>query len=210
MAKLTSIFISFLFVFSVFAQKAVVISDCTVLYSITGSDAGTNSNLSGASKQYYIKGKMARTDIAGQGYKQTVIVDNSNGTAVILKEIGAEKYKSTLNAEEWKQENKRFENMTLSPGKESKTILGYTCQKATATLKDGGTYTIYYAPAVIPSANDNAFQFKDVPGLILEYETVSSNGISKITYTAYQVDFNPVPALKFQIPTAGYRIWKQQ
>lgn len=209
MKKLKSFLFSFLVLSSLIAQKQVVISDCTVMYSIAGSDAGTNSNLSGASKQYYIKGKMARMDIAGQGYKQSVIVDNSNGTAVILKEIGAEKYKSTLNAEEWKQENKRFEGMVLSLSKEAKTILGYTCQKATATLKDGGTYTIYYAPAVIPSASENAFQFKDVPGLILEYETVSSNGSSKITYTAYQVDFNPVPALKFQIPTAGYRIWKQ-
>jgi GLPGLI family protein len=190
------------------AQAPLIIGDCTVIFSIKGSDAATNQNLTGASKTVYVKGKMSRVDMVGQNYKQSVIYDNKNGTAVVLKEIGTEKYMSVLSADDWKKENKRFEDLKLTLSNDSKTILGYSCKKAIANLKDGSSYSMYYATTIIPSAIENPYQFKDVPGFVLEYETSGSNNSSKITYTANVINFNPVPAYKFEIPTTGYRILK--
>ena len=208
MKKTIFIFLLVISFTSGISQKQVLISDCSVNYSIKGSDAETNNNLTGTYKQFYLKGKLTRIDISSQGYKQSVIYDNNTGTAIILKEIGAEKYKSVLTQEEWKQENKRFQDLTLTQTNETKTILGYECKKVIANLKDGSSYNIYYATAIIPSASENPYQFKDVPGFVLEYETSGSNNNSKITYSAIQINLNPVPALKFQVPAAGYRIWK--
>jgi len=86
-----------------------------------------------------------------------------------------------------------------------KTILGYECKKAIVKLKNGSIYNMYYTTAIIPSASENPFEFKDVPGFVLEYET-GGNKSSKITYTAIQINFDPVPASKFKIPTSGYRV----
>ncbi|HXL56930.1 MAG TPA: GLPGLI family protein [Chitinophagaceae bacterium] len=190
------------------AQRQITIGDCTVTYSITGSDASINSNLAGATKTLYIKGKMARIEITGTNYKQSVIYDNEKGTAVILKEVGAEKYMSTFNAAEWKKENRQFEGLAVTLTNETKTILGYECKKAIAHLKDGSSYNIYYATAIIPSASENPYQFKDIPGFILQYETFGNKNSSRITYTATLINFNPVPASRFEVPSSGYRVLK--
>src|SRR3954469_4464161 len=71
-------------------QQQIIVGECTIIYSITGSDAETNNNLKGATKTLYIKGKMSRIDIVGNNYRQSVIYNNKTGTAVILKEIGVE------------------------------------------------------------------------------------------------------------------------
>ena len=191
-----------------FSQKQVIISDAAITYAIKGSDAETNTNLTGSLKQFYIKGKMSRIDINAQGYKQSVITNDKTGITVILKEIGSEKYISTFNAEEWKLENKRFQGLTLDLTNETKNILGYECKKAIAKLKDGSSYSIYYATSVMPSTSENYYQFKDVPGLVLEYETYGNSNQSKISYSATTINFSPVPAMMFEIPKAGYRILK--
>jgi GLPGLI family protein len=191
-----------------FAQRSIVVGDCTVTYRISGSDATTNNNLQGASKILYVKGKMARTDMIGANYRQSVIYNNNSGTAVILKEIGTEKYMSDYSAAEWKKENKNFEGQTINFTSDTKTILGYECKKAVAKLKDGTYYNIYYSEAIKLTACENPFQFKEIPGFVLEYETGNPRRTSKITYTATMINFDPVPASKFEIPTSGYRVLK--
>ena len=191
-----------------FSQHAMVIGDCTVTYKISGGDAATNKNLSNATKIFYVKGRLARTDMIGPNYKQSVIYDNAKGTAVILKEIGAEKYMTTLSADEWEKQNSHFQGQTITLDDDSKKILDYDCKKAIAHLKDGSTYNMYYTSSITPSASENPFQFKDVPGFVLEYEVGGTNKSSKITYTATQINFDPVPVSKFKIPTEGYRVLK--
>ena len=189
-----------------FAQQAMIIGDCTVTYKISGGDANTNKNLSSATKIFYVKGKMARTDVISGNYKQSVIYDNSKGTAVVLKEIGSEKYMTLLDGNEWEKQNNHFEGQTITLENDTKAILGYECKKAVAKLKDGTTYNMYYTPSIIPSASENPYQFKDIPGLVLEYETSGNNKTAKITYTAVKINFDPVPASRFKIPTSDYRI----
>lgn len=206
MNKILLLFFILFFFFTLTAQNAVVVGDCTVTYTISGEDASTNKNLKGATKTVYIKGKMSRVDLNSQAFNQSIIYDNKTGTTVILKEVGSQKYKSTFDSEEWRQQNKRFEGLKITAINEKKTILGYECRKVVATLKDGSSYSMYCASAINASTTENPYQFKDVPGFVLEYETSAASGADKITFTATMINFNPVPASRFEIPTTGYRL----
>jgi len=96
--------------------------------------------------------------------------------------------------------------MKVSLGNETKTILGYECKKGSAVLKDGSSFTFFYTVSIKPSASENPYQFRDIPGFVLEYEIIGEDKTSKITYTATRINFNPVPSSKFDIPTSGYRV----
>lgn len=206
MQKALLLILSFFIFFTAWSQNQVVVGDCTVTYAIAGGDAGTNKNLQGATKTFYVKGKLSRVDLSSRDFKQSIIYDAKSGDAVILKEVGSEKYKSVYTAEQWRNENKRFEGYKITSTNERKTILGYDCKKVIVTLKDGSIYNMYCALAIIPSVSENPYQFKDTPGFVLEYETSSGSSSSKIIYTATMINFNPVPASKFEIPTSGYRL----
>lgn len=206
MKKLLFLFFLACISYNLIAQNPVVVGDCTLTYTVSGGDASTNKNLTGTTKTFYVKGKMSRVDLNSEGFNQTIIYDNKTGIAVILKEVGSEKYKSNFSAEQWKNENKRFEGLKITTTNEKKTILGYDCKKVIATLKDGSSYSMYCATAIAPSATENSYQFKDVPGFILQYETSFGTNAAKITFTATMINFNPVPASKFEIPSSGYRL----
>ncbi len=191
---------------SVFAkgQNQKLVGDCTVTFAITGNNATTNNNLKDAVKTFYIRGKLSRVDINSSAYQQSVIYNNTTGDAVILQQVGTNKYMSRLTPEQWNQKNNSYLGATFTYSGETKTILGYECKKGVATLKSGGSFTFYYAPGILPSATENPYQFKDIPGFVLQYEIAEKSNTSTITYTASKIDFSPVPASKFDIPTAGY------
>jgi GLPGLI family protein len=195
MKKTVLIFLFCFIAYNLTAQAPVMVGDCTVTYAVSGGDAGTNKNLAGTTKTFYVKGKMSRVDL-----------NSETGKAVILKEVGSEKYKSIFTAEQWKIENKRFEGVKIVTTNEKKTILDYDCKKVIATLKDGSSYTMYCATTITPSTQENPYQFKDVPGFVLQYETSSGTSAAKITFTASVINFSPVPASKFEIPSTGYRL----
>ena len=205
--RLTFLTISF-FLTSFFAQgqDQTLVGDCTVTFSITGNNATTNSNLKDAVKTFYIRGKLSRVDINSSAYQQSVIYNNATGEAVILQQVGTNKYMSHLTPEQWNQKNISYFGITFAFSGETKTILGYDCKKGTAMLKNGSSFTFYYAPGILPSATENPYQFKGIPGFVLQYEIAEkSNGSTMtFTYTASKIDFSPVPASKFDIPTAGY------
>ena len=86
-----------------------------------------------------------------------------------------------------------------------KTILGYECKKAVLELKDGSTFTLYYATNIVPSVKEFEYQFKDIPGFVLEFESQETDS-KKIKYTATKINLSPVQASRFDLPTSGYRI----
>jgi hypothetical protein len=75
-----------------------------------------------------------------------------------------------------------------------------------AKLKDGSNFNVYYAPSIIPSNKEYEYQFKDLPGFVLEYETQTEDGKTKISYVASKIILTPVPESKFEVPKSGYRI----
>ena len=188
------------------AQKPVIVGDITVNYGVVELDNSSSKSLKETSKTLYIKGKMARADFVSKDYRQTIIYDNKTGSAVVLKEIGTAKYLTRLSNEQWKTENEKFEGMSVLLSDEKQTIIGYECKKATIKLKDGSIYYAYYTSSIIPLTTENPYQFKDHPGLVLEFETSGDTKSKKIVFTALSVNLSPVPASRFELPTNGFRV----
>lgn len=192
-------------------QAQRVIADCSISYSISteeGSadkDKDVTESLKASTKNVYIKGNDSRTDLVSPTFTQSLIYNRSTGSAVILREFGNNKFMTKLDNTRWKEENKKYDGMTVVLSAETKTILGYECKKALMQLKDGTVFTLYYATAIIPSVKEFEYQFKDIPGFVLEFESQEAEG-KKIRYTATKINLSPVQASRFDIPVSGYRI----
>jgi len=208
MKKLTILVALMFFLLSAYAQQRVV-AECTVVYNITvddnSLDTETAATLKATTKAVYIKGVNSRTDLISPSFTQSVIYNKNTASATILRTIGANKFMTKLDQAKWVSEHARYVNMKLIKSDETKVILGYECKKMILELSDGTSLTVFYATNIVPSVREFEYQFKDVPGFVLEYEATESEG-KKIKYTAAQINFNPVTASRFDIPTSGYRI----
>ncbi len=204
------------FITSFFMQVTVtsaqqrMVAECAITYSIAAEEGNADKDvvesLKASTKTVYIKGNDSRTDLISPSFKQSVLYNKNTRSAVILRELGNNKFMTKLDNSQWAGENKRYEGMTVSlSNNESKTILGYECKKAVLQLKDGSVFTIFYATNIIPSVKEFEYQFKDIPGFVLEYESQEAES-KKIKYTAVKINLSPVQASRFDIPTSGYRL----
>ncbi len=180
-------------------QPAKVIAECTITFSIS-TEKGTGD----ATKTLYIKGRKTRSDIISPAFRQTTIFDNNSGEAVIWKEMGGDKYVTTLNPAKWKEKNAEWDGMTVKITNENKTIAGYNCRKAIATTTQGKNFILFYTSGITASASENTYQFKNIPGLVLEYESQNAEG-KNISFKAVKVNLSPVPAAKFLLSKSGYK-----
>ena len=192
---------------SVAAQKKF--TEGTISYDVvinTGSDRPKNADfLDGTTVVNYIKGDKSRTEMVSPLGTLTTIYDGTKNAIVILKDIGEQKYMITLNSNDWRDANKKYEGISFSYEDEDKTILEYKCKKAVAKLQDGTTYTVWYTPDLLPENKNFQYETRSLPGLAMEYETVNAKG-EKTTYTVSKISFSPVQASKFDLPKAGYRV----
>lgn len=186
-------------------QKKV--SELTLVYDASISSGSKEPKmadaLDGATTTVYLKGPMSRTEMVSALFSSTTIHDSKAGTAVVLREVSGQKILIRMTADNWTEKNKRYNGMTFTDTKETKTIAGYRCTKAEAQLADGTTFSVYYTSEIIPENKDYDSQFKNLNGLPLEYELVQ--GKLTIKYTVSKINLNPVPASKFDIPKSGYR-----
>ncbi|MEK7198521.1 MAG: hypothetical protein AAB212_01175, partial [Bacteroidota bacterium] len=58
---------------------------------------------------------------------------------------------------------------------------------------------------IIPSVREFEYEFKDIPGFVLEFESQEAQS-KKIRYTATKINLAPVQASKFDVPKSGYRL----
>ncbi|MES2374429.1 MAG: hypothetical protein V4557_17765 [Bacteroidota bacterium] len=187
-----------------------VVADCTITYAISteegNADKDVTESLKASTKTVYIKGNDSRTDLVSPSFTQSLLYNKTTGNAVILREFGNNKFMTRLDNAKWMAENKKYEGMTVAlSGNETKTILGYECKKAVIQMKDGSSYILYYAPAIVPSVKEFEYQFKDIPGFVLEFESQEADS-KKIKYTATKINLSPVLASRFDVPTSGYRL----
>lgn len=189
-----------------FAQKRL--TEATITYDIEINTANTAPKaadlLDGAVSVIYLKGNSSRSEMISSLGSQSTIVDGKTGKVTILKEYGEKKYMINLTADNWKASNKKYEGVTFSYENEFKTISGYNCQKAIGTLTDGSTFTVYFTRDLVPVNKDFQYLNKDLPGLAMQYE--AGMGKRKVTYTVSSINFNLVPAAKFDLPKSGYRV----
>ncbi len=187
------------------AQRKV--SELTLVYDASISTGSTEPKIAdafdGATTTVYLKGNMSRSEMVSALFSSTTIHDAKTGTAVVLREVSGQKLLIRMTAENWAEKNRRYNGITFVNTKETKTIAGYSCTKATATLGDGTSFSVFYTTEIIPENKDYDYQFRNLNGLPLEYELVQ--GKLTIKYTVSRINLNPVPASKFDIPKTGYR-----
>ena len=202
MKKLLCLSLSIFFLATLFAQPKII-ADGTITYSIIHSDNAEQDDL--GAKTIYLKGKDVRVDLTSKRFTQSIFYSGNTGDVTVLKTIGQSKYISFYNAEKWKKQNEVYNGIKTTLTNNTKKILEYDCKQAILNLTNGDSSVVYYVPSIKPLMAENAFEFKDVPGLILEYES-SAKGKQKVIYVATKVDFDPVPTIQFEIPKKGYRL----
>ncbi|MBN8787872.1 MAG: hypothetical protein J0I84_12335 [Terrimonas sp.] len=187
------------------AQK--ILSEGTIVYDITIQTGSKEPQLAdmfdGAKTTIYLKGGQSRTEMVSPLGSTITILDARNNSGAVLKEYGNQKLLIKMSKEDWTDINSKYSGIVFTMENETKEIAGYKCQKASAKLKDGTTFTVFFTKELVTENKDYDFQFKNLPGLPLEYE--SSLGNLKVKYTASKIAFDPIPMQKFAVPTSGYR-----
>jgi len=198
--------IAFTLSLNIMAQKKI--SEGVISYDIvinTGSEKPRAADFfDGATSTVYLKGAKSRTEMVSSLGTQSTIIDGTKNMITILKEYGDQKYMIQMTPANWKEANKKSENVQFTFSEESKTILGYKCLKAIGKMADGTTFSVWYTTDLVPENSDFQNVNKALPGLAMEYE--SKMGNLKVTYTVSKINLSPVLAAKFDIPKSGYRV----
>ena len=187
------------------AQKTL--SEGIIQYDVsvqTGSNEPRLADMfDGAKATLFLKGTQSRSELSSALGTTSTIYDHKTGNGVVLRDFGTQKLLIKLNRSNWADKNKKYEGIVFKPTGETKNIAGYKCEKALATLRDGTSFTVFYTREVIAENDDYDAQFKNLPGIPLEYESIVGN--LKVKYTASKISFDPVPVVRFDIPKSGYR-----
>ena len=188
------------------AQKTL--AEGTLVYNMsveTGSGEPKIADMfDGATTTINLRGPMSRTELVSSLGREATIHDASKGTGVILKDYSGQKLMITLSAQDWEQNNSKYDGIVFENTKETQKIAGFNCKKAIAKLKNGTSFTVFYTTEVNLANKSYDAQFKTLPGLPVQYEMQSGN--MKLKFTLASINYNPVAASKFEIPTSGYRV----
>jgi GLPGLI family protein len=194
------------FAINLSAQKRI--TEGTISYDIVVNTGDSKPSLAamfdGATSIVYIKGYLSRSEMVSSLGIQSTIADAKTGNVTVLKEYGEQKYMIKMTPDNWKDANKKYQGITYTYLDEYKTIAGYKCQKALGKLADGTTFTVYFTKELTADNRDFEYAYKTLPGLAMEYETIV--GDLKVTYTVAKINFNVVPASKFELPNSGFRV----
>jgi GLPGLI family protein len=183
------------------AQKRF--SEGTIVYSVAMISGGVKTPGETVSLQM-IKGGHFRSELTSDVGKTTTIYDLSEAAGAILREFGTQKIMIPLGKREWDLREQKKGIINFNFLDETKEILGYTCSKAVAEKADGTSIVLFFTKGVIPENKDMELQFQQLPGFVLEYE--SMQGDFTVSYKAKFLNFDPVPIQKFDLPKSGYRI----
>jgi GLPGLI family protein len=186
--------------------KQKVLSDLTIHFSVNYTDSSRPQDLVPALMVVYIKGQLSRVDFSTTSYTQIRLHDAKKDSVFVLQHAGTTKLRRSYDSVGWERLNNRYDSLRIELTNETKKILGYDCRKAVISLKNGSTYYAYYATTIAPSTREYELPFRNIPGLVLEYETVAEGSNRRIRYNAIKINPSPVQASKFEIPKSGYRV----
>ncbi len=188
------------------AQKQLSEGSLQYDISITSSkaEAPIANSFNGATLSVFLKPTASRTEMKSTLGSETTMFDNRVGKGVILKEYSGQKLMISMDAGNWSDKNRTYENLNFTVSEEILKIREYNCKKAVATLPDGKVFTVYFDPsiAIVNKKYNNAFA--QLPGLPVQYELESGN--LTFRYTLNRLNYDAVPAIKFEIPKSGYRV----
>lgn len=206
MLKLTVSFLFSLIVLGAVAQQNL--SEGTLTYKISSNSVDPNSTLAksleGATFTVYLKGTQSRTDMASALGSESNFFDSKTGKGVILKQYSGQKLMITMNAANFSQKNKATRNLNFKVSDQQVKMAGFNCNKAIGESATGKSLEVYFTSQVQLSNKQYDNALPQLDGLPVQYELQSGKII--FTYTLTNVNYEPVPAAKFEIPKAGYRV----
>lgn len=185
-------------------------SSITVVYDISSSrnskSAGIEETYNGGIKTVMIQNGKARIRLVTLMRIQSnyfFLQDSALAKVLVTKESGKKKYKYALTALEWKRQNAKYDSISCKLLDDSKTVAGYTCKKAIITVPgESREITVYYSTALKPLHRLIEPLFACVPGMVLQYESETSDG--SISFTANKISFDPLDESLLQEPATGY------
>ena len=121
---------------------------------------------------------------AGMGMFKTNFISNSNDYYLInsVKLIN-KKYATRLNREEVYKMNEKYKKFYISKLDETKEIAGYKCKKALIVFDDvaNESFYVYYTDEIKYKDPNWSNVFKDIDGVLLEYQMERYNILMKFT-----------------------------
>jgi hypothetical protein len=176
-----------------------VIGECAITYDIQQIASNGDTSMIGQ-KQIFIKGNSCKTILKTPQLIQTLIFNTQSDTAIILKEIGLNKFLQYIQYSSINPVNlvASKKNGVLS------TILDYPCESITLSWADGNSMEVTYTTAILPTVTVYEQAFKEIPGLVMRYQLTTKEG-NKILYSATKVDLSPITLNVFEVNKAIYQ-----
>jgi hypothetical protein len=176
-----------------------VIGECAITYDIQQIASNGDTSLIGQ-KQIFIKGNSCKTILKTPQLIQILIFNTQSDTAIILKEIGLNKFLQYIQYSSINPVNlvASKKNGVLS------TILDYPCESITLSWADGNSMEVTYTTAILPTVTVYEQAFKEIPGLVMRYQLTTKEG-NKILYSATKVDLSPITLNVFEVNKAIYQ-----
>ena len=192
--------------FAATAQQTL--NEGTLTYKISSNSVDPNSTLArsleGATFTVYLKGTQSRTDMVSTLGSESNFFDSKTGKGVILKQYSGQKLMITLTAANFAEKNKATKNLQFKVSDQQTKLAGFDCKKAIGESSSGKSLEVYYTPQVKLSNKQYDNALPQLDGLPVQYELQSGKLI--FTYTLSNVSYDPVPASKFDVPKAGFRV----
>ncbi len=186
--------------FSANAQTKVV-GECSIQFVIEQFQNQTWQTL--GLKTVQVKGNQCKTTLNTLKLQQSVIFSSQEDSAVILKEVGENKFFQKIN---FPQKNLPVLVTMKKMNTDSVIqIAGYTCNAIQLVFSDETVYDVLYTNAIIPTIPYFEMAFKDIPGLVLSYSITTKKGVS-VRYKATMVDLSPITLNQFEFNINDYQI----
>lgn len=146
----------------------------------------------------FLKGNKSRVEQAQMMGKNVIVSDMDQKNGFMEMDMAGQKLRMNISTEDFEKEENNIDNIEYLD--ETKSIAGYTCNKAVVKDESGAlAMTIYYTPKI---KNQAQKEFIGLKGFPLEY-SMSQQGINMVM-TANSVDEESISDSMFE-KTEGYQ-----
>ena len=179
-----------------------------VTFKITVSGSGVTEEMKSMMPKTMVmtvKGNKTRSEMVMAMGKTVSISDGDAKTTITLMDMMGQKLAIKSTTDEINAEIEKAPKTTVKVTGETKDILGYTCKKAIISFEGEDTEVIVYYTDELGSMamNFDNPQFKDIDGMMLEFEI--PNEQFNMQFTATSIEKKNVDDSEFVIPE-GYQI----
>lgn len=137
---------------------------------------------------------------AGMGlFKTSFLVDKDENEFSQMVKLVDKKYILTLKDEKIEESLSQLPSFSIEYTDETKKILEYTCKKAIITINDGSNdaFTVFYTNQINLESPNWCNQFKDIDGVMLEYQYEKYDVCMR--FTATDISFKKISDSEFKV-----------